>query len=311
MLVVASLLLSACATPQPKTYSVAFVNTAKILDPVFDGFKGKMTELGYTEGKNITYVWDGDVTLDKVEELTKSLVAKKVDLIFSLTTPATQAVKKVLEGTTTPAVFSITDPVAAGVVQSLKQPGGNMTGITTGAGEALRFEWLMRIVPKAKRIYYPYNSTDKSASGAFKTIQATATNLKVEIVAREATTKDDVTAAIAAIPTDVDAIFIGPDSLVGAAFADWAKAAIERKLPLSGSSVSHVQAGMLFSYSYDNVASGQQVATIADQVLKGTKPADIPVQTSEFFLTINYKTAQAIGLDISNDILQQAKTVIK
>jgi putative ABC transport system substrate-binding protein len=109
----------------------------------------------------------------------------------------------------------------------------------------------------------------------------------------------------------VDAIFIGPDSLVGAAFADWAKAAIERKLPLSGSSVSHVQAGMLFSYSYDNVASGQQVATIADQVLKGTKPADIPVQTSEFFLTINYKTAQAIGLDISNDILQQAKTVIK
>jgi putative ABC transport system substrate-binding protein len=186
-----------------------------------------------------------------------------------------------------------------------------MTGITTGAGESLRFEWLLRIVPNAKRVYLPYNSTDASASGALKGFQATADKLKVELVLKEATTADAVKAAIADIPSDVDAIFIGPDSLVGAAFADWAQAAIDHKLPISGSSASHVQAGMLLTYSYDNVASGQQVATIADQILKGTKPADIPVQTSEFFLTLNLKTAQAIGLDIPTDILQQAKTVIR
>jgi putative ABC transport system substrate-binding protein len=133
----------------------------------------------------------------------------------------------------------------------------------------------------------------------------------VQLVLRQACTADQVQAAISDIPGDVDAIFIGPDSLVGSLYAKWVNAAIERKLPLTGSSMSHVEASMLISYSYDTVAVGRQAARLADQIFKGIKPANLPVETSDFFVSLNLKTAEAIGLNIPDDILRQAKKVFR
>jgi putative ABC transport system substrate-binding protein len=304
--------LVACGPAKtPETFVIGVVNPTAIMEPVLEGFKAGMTELGYTEGQ-ITYLYDGPVAKDALAPVVQGFLDKKVDLILALTTPGAQVAQSTAAGNDVPIVFvPVTDPVQAGLVASLKQPGGNITGITTGGSDAQRLEWLLRVAPDVKRIYLPYNPTDKSPVGALVQIQEAATKLGVELVLREASTTDEVQAAITNIPDDVDAIFIGPDSLVGSLYKDWVSAAIERKLPLTGSSLSHVEAGMLLSYSYDNEAVGKQAARLADQIFKGVKPADLPVETSEFFLSLNLKTADAIGLVIPDDILRQARQVFR
>jgi len=304
--------LSACAPAQPKTFVIGIVNPAAILSPVIDGFKAGLTGLEFVEGKNVTYVYDGVIESSKINASTQALIDKKVDLILALSTPAAQAAQTLTAGTNIPVLFvPVTDPVAAKLVPSLVKPGANLTGIATGGGENQRFEWLTRVVPTVKKIYLPYNPSDQSPVNALKGFQEVATKLGVELVLQTAKTADEVKAAIANIPDGVDAIFIGPDSLVGSLSADWIKAAIAHKLPLSGSSASHVKAGMLMSYSYDTTAVGKQAAGLAAQILKGAKPADLPVETSEFFLSINMQTAKAIGITVSDDILRQAGTVIR
>lgn len=303
--------LTGCgAKPTPKTFVIGVANPSAIMEPVFEGFKAGMAELGYTEGQNVTYVYAGPVKPDELDGVVQGLVDQKVDIILALTTPAAQAAQRAT--TDIPVIFvPVTDPVAANLVANLQEPGSNLTGITTGGSDAMRLQWLLRIVPDVKRVYLPYNPTDKSPVGALVQIQAAADRLGVEIVKREASNADEVKAAIADIPADVDAIFIGPDSLVGAQYKDWVAAAMERKLPLTGSSLAHVEAGMLFSYSYDTTAAGKQASHLADQIFKGAKVTDLPVETSEFFVSINLKTAEAIGLNISDEILSQAKKTFR
>jgi putative ABC transport system substrate-binding protein len=276
-----------------------------------------MAELGYSEGQDITYIYEGPVDNNGLERVAQALLGQDVDLILAITTPAAQVAQAVAAGASyheaeVHIIFApVTDPVGAGLVSSLKQPGDNITGVTTGGSDAQRLAWLLRVAPQTKRVYLPYNPTDRSPVTALEQIRAAANKLGVELVLREASNADQVQAAIADIPPDVDAIFIGPDSLVGSFYAGWVQAAIDRRLPLTGSSTSHVEAGMLLSYSYDTVAVGRQAARLADQILKGVEPADLPVETAEFFLSINVKTAGAIGLDIPNSILRQAHQVFR
>ncbi len=305
------IVLSGCRMPHPpQTYTIGVVNPTPIMEPVLAGFKARMTELGYVEGENTTYLYDGPAPKDELERVAQSHLDEGVDLILALTTPGAQAAQKATSEHAVPVVFvPVTDPVGAGLVSSLREPGGNLTGITTGGSAPKRLEALLQVVPEAERIYLPYNPGDKSATSVLEQLAPLEDPLGVELVLYEAADTEAVEAAIANIPDDVDAIFIGPDSLVGSLYADWVKAAIERELPLSGSSVSHVEAGMLLSYSYDTVAAGRQAARLADQIFKGAAPRDLPVETSEFFLSLNLKTARAIGLDIPDEILSQAKEV--
>ena len=311
--VVTSRFLAACDfTRLPKTHVIGVVNPTSIMTPVLEGFKAGMTELDYIEDRNVTYIYEGPVGQDSLERVVQGFLAKDVDLILAITTPAAQVAQRVTAGKDVPIVFvPVTDPVGAGLVSSLKQPGHNLTGITTGGSDPLRLEWLLRVAPGVKRIYLPYNPQDKSPVDALAQIQAAAVKLNVQLVLRQASTTDQVEAAISNIPDDADAIFIGPDSLVGSLYASWVNAAIERKLPLTGSSMSHVEAGMLVSYSYDTVAVGRQAARLADQIFSGIKPANLPVETSDFFVSLNLKTAEAIGLNIPDDILRQAKKVFR
>jgi putative ABC transport system substrate-binding protein len=313
LLILAGLLLAACQPTQPKTVTIGVVNLAPVLNPIFDGFKTGMTEMGYIEGEDVTYIYEGPVgSIDKLEPAIQSLLDSDVDLILSISTPATQAAQRVTAGTDMPVVFvPLTDPVAAGVVQSLSQPGGNITGVTFGASEARRLEWLLKTVPNVKRIYVPYNPDDESPVIALARVSEAASKLGVELVLREARNSDEITAAIEAIPDDVDAIFLLPDSLMVSRASDFVAATLDLNLPFAVPGDEEVEAGALISYSMNFHASGEQAARLADQILKGTKPADLPVETTEFFLVINLQTAEAIGLDIPDQILRQADTIIR
>jgi putative ABC transport system substrate-binding protein len=311
--VVFSLLLTACNGAAKKTYTIGVINLAPTLEEALTGFKQGMTELGYIEGENVAYIYAGPVgSIDKLDGAAQDLVKAKVDLIFSITTPATQAAQRATAGNNIPVVFGVlTDPVGAGVVTSLTQPGGNITGVTFGPQEARRLEWLTKIAPAVKRVYIIYNPNDSSAKLALATATATAARLGLEIISREASNPDEVTAALTDFPENIDALYLLPDSQTEAQLADILAVANARHLPTSVANVGAVEEGPLYSYAMKLEPTGRQAARLADQILKGIKPADLPVETTEFFLAINLKTAEAIGLAIPDDILSQADTIYR
>ncbi len=313
LFIIIGLLLAACGGDQ-KTYTIGVVNLSPLQEGTLEGFKEGMTELGYIEGENVTYLYEGATgDMDKLDSVAQGLVEANVDLILSITTPATQAAQRATAGTDIPVVFvPVTDPVGAGIVDSLRQPGGNITGVTFGIQEGRRLEWLVQIVPTIEEIYIPYNPEDRSAVLALEAVSEVAPKLGVELIARETSTPEEVAAAFENIPEDADAIFFLPDSVVNARIGDWLETAIELELPTSGPNPAAVEAGHLTAYGIDLTASArQEAARLADQILRGIKPADLPVETAEFYLAINLKTAEAIGLDISDEILIQADTIIR
>ena len=317
--ILAQLLLTACGASQPdpaktRAFTVGIVSGGTNMDTILAGFKAGMVELGYVEGKTLTYVYDGPAASpDKLEAMAQSVLAAKADLMISLSTPATKAVQKVTANSTMPVVFvPITDPVKSGFVQSLKNPGGNLTGITVPvAVTAQRLEWLKKVSPNAKRIYTPYDPADEASTISLQAVQEAAGKLGLELVKPEVHAPDDVATIIKDMPTDVDAIFILPGSIIGSKLADLVKASVDRKIPLSAPILAQVSSGATISYSFSASAIGKQAARLADRILKGAKPADLPVENAEIVLGINLKTANAIGLNVSDEILRQADTIIR
>ena len=309
--------LAACGgspTEAPKSFTVGVINLASNLDLALAGFKAAMTSNGYTEGKNITYVYSGPAgDQNKLEPIAQGLVASKVDLILALGTPAAKAAQKATGGTNIPVVFvPVADPVAAGLVPNLTKPGGNVTGVTPGTGASGRqLEWLKKAVPSIKRVYVPYNPTLDSSIAALKSTKEAATILGLELVLSEAGTNDELTAALAALPDNVDSMYLLPDALVVTRIDDLVKLCISRKLPLSAPRVAHVNSGAFVAFGSDDEAMGKQAARLADKIFKGSKPADLPVEVGEYYLGINLKTAQAIGVTVSDEILRQATVIVR
>src|SRR5258708_17111406 len=254
-LLIMLLVLAACGTAQPdqpKSYKFGLLSGGTQFDNVIVGFKAGLTNLGYTEGKNISYVYDGPTkSNDQLNPYAQKLLAAKVDLIAGFGTPAVQAAQKATDGSDIPVVFvPVADPVQSGIVKSLKNPGGNITGIATGVEvHAQRLEWLLKVAPNVKRVYAPYDPTDAAGALIIKTVLAAAPKLGVEIVAQELKTADEVSAAIANIPENVDAVFILPSSIIGTRLTDFVKSSNARKIPLAANVESQVNLGSLLTYS--------------------------------------------------------------
>jgi putative ABC transport system substrate-binding protein len=311
--VVLSLLLTACGGAKPKTYTIGVINFSSNLEYILKDFKAGLTELGYVEGENITYIYEGPVSADELDAVAQDLVKAKVNLILAITTPATKAAQKATAGTDIPVIFiPVTDPVGAGVVASLIKPGGNLTGVTYTTQEGRRLEWLLQVAPTIKQVYVVYNPEDQSPVLALKMVSESAAKLGVELATREASTPEEIEAAFQDIPKEADAIFFLPDTKVYAQKEKWIKLAVERKLPTSGPNVTTVNDGALTAYGVDlGVAAKQQAARLANQILQGGKPADLPVEMADYFSAINLQAARAIGLDIPDSILRQADTILR
>ncbi|MBN1876490.1 MAG: ABC transporter substrate-binding protein [Anaerolineae bacterium] len=310
-LVVISLALTACGDSQ-KTYTIGIVNVVSVLDNTVQGFITGMTDLGYIEGENVTYIHKEIIAMDDLDSVLQDMVKADVDLLMTTSTTAAKAIQEATAGTEIPVVFgTLADPVGAGFVESLKQPGGNMTGLVIGAQDDRRLGWLLDIDPAIEQVYVPYNPDDPAPVAGLTTLKEAAPKLGVELITPEIRTPDEVIAAIENIPAEADAIYLLADSLVSARASDFLEAALELQLPISDPSMDNIEKGLLTSYGPVQVNSGKQVARLADQILKGIKPSDLPVETAESYLGINLKTAEAIGLQIPEDILRQADIVVR
>jgi putative ABC transport system substrate-binding protein len=277
------------------------------------GFVDGMAQLGYVEGDNVTYLYAGEprsgTDLDRELE---DFVTAGVDLVFTAGTPTGVAAFRILGGTAIPVVFGvIADPVAAGVMEDLSHPGGNMTGVKLGTDQGRRLELLLQIAPTVHQILVPYNPADSAPSGAVDQVSRFAEELGVELVLAEARTDADVTELLESPPKGIDAIFLVPDSTVNARLADIVHLAVSLRLPTSGPSTAQVEEGSLMTYGFIHERAGAQAARIADQVLRGTDPGDLPVEDAESFLAVNLAAAKEIGLEVTDAFLQQAEIILR
>lgn len=298
---------------QSKRFTVGIVNLTKGLDPVLSGFKNGMEALGYVEEEDIIYLYDGatsDIRL--LEPAVKKLIQTDVDMILAISTPATMVAKKNTAGNGVPVVFApVNDPVASGIVESLNKPGGNITGIKVGGFVSQELKWLTKVCPKIETVFVPHNPNDKSSRLGLNEALETAEKLGIDMMVTQFSSQEELDKIIDTIPQDVDAIFLLPDNLVIHRINDLVKVSMERNLPMASVGVSQAKAGALLTYGVDFNRIGEQAARLADQILKGVKPVDLPVETAEFFLTLNLKTAKAIGIDIPDQFLRQATRIIR
>ena len=278
-----------------------------------EGFQDGLRALGYVEGDNLTYLFAGKPTpQDELQSAIRTMVTDGADLIFTAGTPTGIAARAATAGSNVPVIFGvIADPVAAGVMTDLNQPGGNLTGVMLSQNQARRLELLSRVFPDVQRVLLPYNPDDPAPVSAANQLEVAAPEMGLVLVHAHARNADEVSAMLAEFPEGIDAVFMLPDSTVNHRVEDLIKAANARRLPVSGPSTAQVLAGATKSYGIVHHEVGVQAARMADRVLRGADPAAMPVETADFYLTVNVAAAARIGLELSEEILQQADVILR
>ncbi len=293
--------------------TVAFVSISEVDNNTFEGFKNKMATLGWIENKNIRYfIQHPAKNVPNLAPIIENAIKYNPDMILSASTPATQEVKKQLKGKNIPVVFCpVNDPVSANIVANPNAPEGTITGIRLPFGDTKRFEWLYVIAPNVKNILIPYTKDDGgsivSRADIYKSAEFLGANL-IEIAIDENIPALDF---IQSVKKPFDAIFIPRDSRVEVKIEDFARYAIEHKIPLSAPSYQQVEKGALFTYGFIHSKLGEDAAVMSDRILKGVKPTDIPVKFGDAYLVINQTTATKIGITLPENAIRNANQILK
>jgi putative ABC transport system substrate-binding protein len=282
--------------------------------PQLKAFRQGLRDLGYVEGKNIAieYRW-AEGKYARLPELAAELAHRKVDVLVTHGLPGTQAAKGVT--TTIPIVIAaVGDAVASGLVASLARPGGNVTGLSYFLPEltAKRLELLKEAVPRIARVALLLNPDNPANGPILQAVNARATALKVEVRQVEARGPQDFEGALSAVASRRgDALVVIDDGTLVANARGVAALAAKTRLPSIGFK-EFAEAGGLMAYGVNFLDMFRRAAVFVDKILKGTKPADLPVeQPTEFELLINLKTAKDLGLTIPQSILIRANEVIQ
>jgi putative ABC transport system substrate-binding protein len=279
-------------------------------------FRKGLNETGYVEGQNVTveYHWlEGQ--FDRVPALAADLVRRRVAVIAAPSNVAALAAKAATA--TIPIVFGVTeDPVGLGLVASLARPGANATGINFFSQEvvAKRLGLLHDLVPKAVRVAVLVNPADaRSTEMTLRTLQEAAPILGLQVRILNATTIGEIDSIFATLARErPDALFVGPDGYFISRRVQFATLTARDKIPATYSSRDYVEAGGLMSYGTGNENMFHQVGVYSGDILKGAKPADLPVtQSSKFELVINLQTARALGIEVPPGLLASADEVIE
>jgi len=314
---VAALLVSGCGQVAPKVYHVGVLSGLSAFSPAFDGFKAKMTELGYIEGENIIYdVQSTEVDFDAYKSITKKFVEDKVDLIFSFPTEASVEAKAATQGTDIPVVFamSFTDVAGLDLINSVREPGGNITGVRFPSVDIAvkRLQILLEIVPDAKRIFVPYLTGYPNVPGQLEAIHPQAENLGVELVEFGAASPAELQAEMDKL-SDIDAILMiaEPLAITPPFYSILGKYSYEHNIPIGGALMTTDGYESVFGLLPDAMQAGANAAILADKVLQGTPAGTIPVVTADSSFQINYQAAQKLKITIPEGLLKQADEIIR
>ena len=279
-------------------------------------FRQGLRDLGYVEGENIVIEgrW-AEGSAERLPDLIAELVRLKIDVLVVGSAAGALAAKNA--GITTPVVFAaVTDPLGYGIIASLARPGGNITGVALGVGEGFSGKWvelLKETVPKVARVAVLRNPAHPLAEVFLREMQAAGRALGVRLDFFEARDPSQLDSALSRIEKDrAGALIVTPDPLFGSHRKRIVDFAARRRLPAMFFYKEFVDVGGLMSYGPSFPDSYRRAATYVDKILKGAKPADLPVeQPRQFEFVINLKTAKQIGLTIPPNVLARADKVIR
>jgi len=277
-------------------------------------FEEALLKLGYVEGRSIIIEYRyAEEKLDRLPALVAELVGSKVDVIVAVSTPAIEAAKNATK--TIPIIMAgVSDPVGTGFVASLARPGGNITGLSLQSPElsGKRLELLKEIIPKLSRVTFLVHGRDPGHGLFVKEAQDAGSTLGIQIQPLAVTSHEEIEGAFPAMVRErtgglvIQPIFV---SSHGLRIADLAA---KNRLPTISDPVEFVDAGGLTSYGPNRSAVWRRTAVYVDKILKGAKPADLPVeQPTKFEFIINLKTAKQIGLIIPPNVLARADRVVR
>ena len=287
----------------------ASLNSARV-----EAFRQRLRELGYVEGKNIVIEYRyAEGKLERLPDLAAELVGLKVDVIVTVPQAILAAQKA---SPTIPIVFALhSDPVGRGIVSSLARPGGNITGLSTMGPDldGKRLELLKEAFPKVARVAFLWRSGGSTGNLVLTDMEAAAKALGVKLQSLEVRSLDDFDSAFARAKRDgAQALITTTGSLINTQQRRVLDFAAKNRLPAIYHYSEFVEAGGLMSYAPNYADLFRRAADFVDRILKGTKPADIPVeQPTKFEFIVNLKTAKQIGLTIPSNVLARADRVIK
>jgi putative ABC transport system substrate-binding protein len=290
-------------------------NSASSPPSMFLAVQRDLQARGYVEGKNIAFEFRyADNNPDRLPGLADELVGLKVDVFLTGGPPDALACKTATR--TIPIVFTnVADPVALGLVDSLARPGGNITGFTiiSEVLAAKRLELLKETVPKLSRVAMLWNPQNPGNTQQWKESQLAARALGLQLHSMEVSSADKFESAFKeAVKALSGALAIAQDPLVNSHIKLIADLAIKNRLAAMYTLGQFVESGGLMSYGADQAEQARRVAVMVDKILKGAKPADVPVeQPTKFELVINLKTAKTLGLTIPPTMLTRAQRVVK
>ena len=289
---------------------VATYGAHPILDVIADAFKAGLHARGYEDGKNARILWksvEGDVNL--ASAVARSLVESNANVIVSITTPVSQAVARAARGKV-PVVFcGVTDPIGAGLVSSWENtPGSGITGTSDRWPYAEQLDLIKAIVPKARRVGFPYNAGEANSRYALEQILPLAAARGFEIVPAVVTSMADVRRAAESLADrGVNAIYVSSDNTVMAGFEAVLKVAHQRKIPVIVGESANVERGGLATYSVDYRRLGDATADLVVRVLKGEDPGRIPVVTFHGEqLYLNEEAARRMGVSLPPQLRTKA-----
>jgi ABC-type uncharacterized transport system substrate-binding protein len=319
LLVLAAPLATAAAQPAERMPRVGYISPGSPSDPVrlrrFEIFQQGMRELGYVEGRNLSLEprWAGNA-YDRYHALAADLIRMKVDVIVTLGGAATQAAQQATRSI--PIVMSIvTDPLGSRLVSGLAHPGGNVTGTSMMAPDlvAKQLELLREVVPKVSHVALLWNPANPGSAAQLREGESVARAMGLRLQTLEARDAREIDRAFAAMTRSqpgalvvlADAIFINQRRQI-------ADLAVKSRLSAVYGMSDYAEVGGLIIYGVNLPAMHRRAATFVDKILKGAKPADLPVeQPTAFELVVNLKTAKALGVTIPSSVLLRADQVIE
>jgi putative tryptophan/tyrosine transport system substrate-binding protein len=320
MLFVICMALNGCSEKKEKLYRVGIISEVEAFTAIADGCKARMTELGYTEGKNIIYdIRIASMDPEQEKQVVRKFVRDKVDLIFAFPTEASIAAKEAAHGTDIPVVFANSNIEGTNLIESLRQPGRNLTGVRfPGAdNDVMRLGFLHKFAPKAERVLIIYDPNYPTTQKVVAALRLAAPTFGITLVEDHITSvkelQDSLKKRSALDDIGIDAILIMPEILSHTpdGFKAIANFANKHKVPLGGGAPFTVDLGAIFTFHPDFYETGMLAATLIDKIFKGAPAGEIPVATPESHLLINYRAIKELGLPVGEGLLSRAKKIIR
>lgn len=313
-LVGASLLAAASLVQaqDAKTVAITQIVEHPALDAVYQGIKDQLAEQGYKEGENLTVLHEsaqGNAAI--ASQIARKFVGENPDVIVAIATPSAQTVAAAAKNI--PVVFSaVTDPVGAKLVQSLEAPGGNITGVSDMLPIEKHIDLLQRVMPEAKRIGTVYNPGEANAVSLVNLLDERLAARGLTLVKAAATKTSEVLGAARSLVGDVDAIYLTTDNTVISAAEAVISVGERAKIPVFAADTATVERGAVAALGFNYYEHGRQTGQMVYRILQGAGTADMPVETMDTLdLFVNPDAAERMGITLSDDLIRDAKEVIR